>query len=342
MLEFAAALSEGSCRLPSIGDADDGYVLALGQGLPGIKDLLCVGAVLFNRSDFKEYADGFREPALWLLGSEAKQRFEGIPSTKTRRQLASRGFKESGYYLLQCGPADSTERISIVVDCGELGFKSIAAHGHADALSFALCAFGREVFVDPGTYDYFTYPEWRTYFRSTRAHNTVVIDDQDQSVMLGPFMWGHRANSRCVEWDPWPDGGGRLVAEHDGYRRLRDPVIHRRNFELDPTKRRLTIADDISAAAHHRVAIHFHLSERCRASVVSPHEISISLPEGEVTLTVDPRLNLTVFEGCENPKLGWVSRGYHRKVPAPSIIAEGECRGRDMFRSVVAVGVPEV
>jgi len=34
-----SALSEGSGRLPSIGDADDGYVLDLGQGPPGIKDL---------------------------------------------------------------------------------------------------------------------------------------------------------------------------------------------------------------------------------------------------------------------------------------------------------------
>ncbi len=342
MLEFTAALSEGSGQLPSIGDADDGYVLGLGPGPPGIKELLCVGAVLFNRADFKEYADGFREPALWLLGSEAKQRFEEIPSTHARRQLVSKRFKDSGYYLLQCGPAGSPERISVVVDCAELGFKSIAAHGHADALSFVLCAFGREVCVDPGTYDYFTFPEWRTYFRSTRAHNTVFVDDQDQSVMLGPFMWGHRANSRCIDWDPWPGGGGRLVAEHDGYRRLKDPVIHRRTIELDPRARLLTIADEISAAANHRIAICFHLAEQCCASVVSPDKVCVSLPEGKLTLSVDPRLKLTVLKGSEDPKGGWVSKGYHRKAQAPAIIAEGECRGREMFRSVVAVGVPEV
>jgi len=71
----------------------------------------------------------------------------------------------------------------------ELGFKSIAAHGHADALSFALCAFGKEVFVDPGPTTILPI-RMAHLFPKHRAHNTVVVDDQDQSVMLGPFMWG--------------------------------------------------------------------------------------------------------------------------------------------------------
>jgi hypothetical protein len=341
MLEFAAALSEGSGRLPALGDADDGYVLDLGPGPPGIKDLLCIGAILFKRSDFKECSGGFREPALWLLGSEAKQRFDDLPSTHTRRLIASKGFKDSGYYLLQCGSAGSSERISVAVDCAELGFKSIAAHGHADALSFVLCAFGGEVFVDTGTYDYFTYSEWRSYFRSTRAHNTVVIDNQDQSVMLGPFMWGRRATSRIIEWNPWPEGGGRFVAEHDGYCRLKDPVIHRRSIELNPQARQVSITDEIHAAANHRIAICFHLTEHCSASVVSPGHVCILLPEGKLTIGVDTRLKLTLFNGSDDPKFGWVSRGYHRKVPAPTVVAEGLSQGCDTFRSIIDVGRPK-
>ena len=308
---------------------------------PGVKELLCVGAVLFNRSDLRKRPAGSDEPALWLLGSEAKQRFDDLPSTHTPRQLASKGFTDSGYYLLQCGSAGSSERISVAVDCAELGFKSIAAHGHADALSFVLCAFGREIFVDPGTYDYFTYPEWRTYFRSTRAHNTVVVDNEDQSMMLGPFLWGRHAKSQCIEWDPWPGGGGRLVAGHDGYRRLRDPVTHRRSIELNPTSRRLTIVDEIAATAHHHVAIYFHLSESCRASVFSSNKVCISLPEGKLTLAVDPRLKLTLFMGSEDPKCGWVSKGYHRKVSAPTVVAEGLCLGSDTFSSIISVGLPK-
>ena len=59
------------------------------------------------------------------------------------------------------------DRLSVLFDCGELGFKSIAAHGHADVLSFTVRAFGEDLLVDPGTYDYFTFSGWRLYFRGT-------------------------------------------------------------------------------------------------------------------------------------------------------------------------------
>jgi hypothetical protein len=340
MLEFAAALSEDGDRLPMFGDADDGYVLDLGQGPVQLKDLLCVGAVLFNRPDFKRCCGGLREPALWLLGSEAAQCFGNQAPDPAPRPPASRGFQESGYYVLQSGQSGA-DRVSVVVDCAELGYKSIAAHGHADALGFVLRAFGSEIFVDPGTYDYFTYPDWRSYFRSTRAHNAVVVDDADQSEMIGPFMWGRRANAICIDWDPWPEGGGRIVAEHDGYRRLKDPVVHRRSIELDPQTRRVTVTDEIFAAAHHRVEIFFHLAEHCTATVVSADQVGISLPGGELTLAVDPRLELTLLAGSESPKGGWVSRGYHRKAPASLIIAAGTCSGNAVFRSTISIGMPD-
>jgi hypothetical protein len=340
MLEFSAALCEGSGLPPSIGDSDDGYVLDLGAGPPDTKDLLGIGAVLFSRSDFKLYSDGFREPAFWLLGPEAKQRYDSLTLPQTSRQLTSKGFKNSGYYLLQCGSVEGKDRISLVADCGELGFKSIAAHGHADALSFVLRAFGHPVLVDPGTFDYFSYPEWRTYFRRTRAHNTVEVDGQDQSVMLGPFMWGRRAHSRCLEWDPWPGGGGRLVAEHDGYNRLKDPVLHRRSIELDPTTRTISIIDEISASAHHRIAICFHLAENCKIAVAEANSATILLPEGQLNLRVDHRMTLRLFNGSEAPKCGWISKGYHRKAAAPTLVAEGTLQGCGAFSTVIRVGQP--
>jgi len=107
------------------------------------------------------------------------------------------------------------------VDCGELGLGAIAAHGHADALSLALRAFGTDVLVDPGTYDYFTHRAWRDHFRSTRA-TTRSRWTAGQSEMLGLFLWGARARARCLRFEPAP-GGGELVVEHDGYARLADP-----------------------------------------------------------------------------------------------------------------------
>jgi hypothetical protein len=342
MLEFAGALLEGGGKLPMFGDADDGYVLDLGQGGFSVRDLLCLGAVLFNRSDFKALSGGFREPVLWLLGRSGLDGFQAVPESSGGRRLRSRSFPESGYYLLQSGSAEKPDRISVIMDCGPLGFKSIAAHGHADALSIVLRAFGRDVLVDPGTYDYFSHPDWRTYFRSTKAHNTVVIDDRDQSEMLGPFMWGRPAESKCLLWDPWPDGGGRLLAEHDGYCRGNNAVFHRRRIELNPKARSVTITDEFLAGAHHRIVLFFHIAENCEASINRLGTVVVSLPGGKLLMRLDSRLKPALFIGSEDPEAGWVSRRYHRKVPAHCLRAEGEISGGDVFRTIIRIGVPDM
>jgi hypothetical protein len=46
-------------------------------------------------------------------------------------------------------------------DHGPLGFLSVAAHGHADALSLEVRCGGVDVLADPGTYCYHGEREWR-------------------------------------------------------------------------------------------------------------------------------------------------------------------------------------
>lgn len=335
MFAFAAAMVEGGGSVPMFGDCDDGYVLDLSGRPNDPRGWLGVAAVLFNRPDFKALSGGFPETAHWLLGAQSRKAFESIqPAPETR--IGSKEFADSGYYLLQCG-AERRGRpaVSLVFDCGELGYASIAAHGHADALSFTLRMGGHDVFVDPGTYDYFSHPAWRSYFRSTWAHNTVVVDHVDQSVMVGPFMWADRADSRCLFWQPDPQGGGRIVAEHDGYRRLEDPVIHRRSLELNPDTGRITIQDDLTAAGSHSLAIVFHCSEQCRVQRTDSHTLSIAGPQFTLAMELDERLDVAVITGSRHPIRGWTSRGYHRKAKAATIVAKGRITGSSAFVTTI-------
>jgi hypothetical protein len=321
MLEFIGLLGEGG-RPPLFGDSDDGYVLDLGGERGDARPWLAAGAVLFNRPDFKAWAGEFPEAGWWLLGPQGRNQFDAIRQPDAPSGLASRAFPESGYYLLQCGGPGAGGPVSVVFDCGELGMGPLAAHGHADALAFTLRAFGEDVLVDPGTYDYFTYPEWRRYFRSTRAHNTVAIDGLDQSEMLGPFMWGAKANARCVCWQPGA-GGGKVIGEHDGYTRLKDPVIHRRTLEWDGPAGLLTVQDEIVARGEHRAEVNFHLAENCRARQAGPHGFEVDFRTGCAMIELDPRLSVRIVQGGEDPIGGWVSRGYHRKAPSATLV--GQC-----------------
>ncbi len=336
MLCFVGTLSEGGDSVPSYGDCDDGYVLDLGNGPESPAGLLATGAVLFRSPELKAWAGEFREAAYWLLGPGARDEFASIGPLSDSTLLPSRDFSDSGLYLLQCGYARAADRISVLFDCGDLGFQSIAAHGHADALSFTLRAFGRDILVDPGTYDYFRYPSWRTYFRSTRAHNTVAIDDLDQSQMLGPFMWGERATARCLSWQPRPDGGS-VTGEHDGYKRLSDPVVHRRTVDLNGDSRTLTVVDQVTARARHRVQIFFHIGEDCHVACDGSNRVVISVAGGSVFLSIDDRLTVELITGSDEPIAGWVSRRYHHKAPTATVVASGECDGAAQFTCSLVV-----
>jgi hypothetical protein len=337
MLEFVAALLEGG-PLPRFGDADDGYVLDLGARPGDPRGLLATGAVLFDHPGLRAASGRFDETARWLLPAAAGARFEALPAS-ILSPIESRAFRQSGYYLLQSGHAGADDRISVFFDCAELGFGAIAAHGHADALSFTLRAFGRDVLVDPGTYDYFTYPAWRSYFRSTRAHNTVAIDGADQSEMLGPFLWGARAQARLVEWAPAPDGG-HVTGEHDGYSRLPSPVRHRRRVSLDGRARVVTVHDELRSGGTHDVEVCFHASPDVAVETPGGNRVSLIRPEGTVTLLIDTALEVRVVRGADEPILGWVSTGYHVKRPAHTIVARGRISGDASFTCRMAVGQP--
>ncbi|MCU7828796.1 MAG: heparinase II/III family protein [Candidatus Thiodiazotropha sp. (ex Myrtea sp. 'scaly one' KF741663)] len=338
MVDFVAALSEGGEDLPMFGDRDDGYVLDLGNRPESVEALLSVAAMLFDRADFKSQAKSFSETAFWLFGSASAERFENMPSGVSEPVvLESLSFPESGYHLLQSGKVGEGA-ISLFFDCAELGYGAIAAHGHADALSIALRVDRRDVLVDPGTYDYFTYPEWRQYFRKTFSHNTLMVDGQDQSELQGAFLWGKRANSRLEAWQS--DGDASVITgSHDGYTRLPDPVIHRRTVRLKGEEGLLEIIDDVACTQVHDLSINFQFSEYCvvKPSDENTYRVEVEGIKQVLVFSFPDSLQSEVLLGSEDPKGGWISRGYHQKTPAPQIILKGKAEGASQFITRITI-----
>jgi len=323
---FIGQLQEGGGNPVFYGDADDGYVLNLGDSHTDPKPLLAAGALLFQNSRCKGWAPDYCQSLRWLFGADGRDQFATITPDQNSASLHSQSFADSGFYLLQSGRQNANERISVLFDCGQLGFGSIAAHGHADALSFTLKAFGEDILIDPGTYDYFTYPEWRQYFRSTLAHNTMEVDSQDQSVMLGLFLWGKRAAARCLEWRP-TEHGGMVKGEHDGYVRLSNPLVHRRSLELDGQNRIIHITDTVATTGQHSIRLAFHCAPTCTLKRLNDTEFHITGRNGQAILRIDPILRAEIYQGSTQPPLGWASNGYHRKQPCPTLVARADIHG---------------
>jgi hypothetical protein len=341
MMDFLASIMDASGNVPMFGDADDGTVGGLAPAAAPAapleagpaRSLLGVGALLFHRGDFKQKVGGLDDKARWLFGEGADARFAALDVEKTRLPLRQ-AYPEGGYYVLGC-EFETPGEIRVVADAGPLGYRSIAAHGHADALSFTLSAGGREFLVDPGTYAYHTQEQWRQYFRGTAAHNTVRIDGRDQSVQGGNFLWLRKARAAC---SLWLSSAHKDTFEgwHDGYLRLEDPVKHRRLIELDKPARRLRIEDTLEMEDAHEVELVFHCSERCRVDPV-PGGYVLEQDDIVARLILPANGESRLYRGSLSPIWGWVSRAFDRREPAATIVWQATLTGNSLLRTEIHI-----
>jgi hypothetical protein len=339
MMSFLSSIMDLAGHVPAFGDADDGFAVRLhtDPSFSPYQSLLATAAVLFNRADFAAKSQHFDEKSLWLLGQQGAQVFDQLSAQvlndPIHLQPSRLDFPEGGYHIM--GDAFGTENeIRLVVDCAPLGFLGIAAHGHADALSLVLSFGGQELLIDPGTYAYHAAQPWRDYFRGTSAHNTVRIDELDQSVSGGRFMWLHKARARCSQMSRSALESV-FVGSHDGYQRLDDPVSHQRKIHFDVATKKILVTDDLSCSGQHLVEIFWHFSADSDVSIVddvvlvrqSGKQLRLCMPSGQLT----PSL----FKGSEQPILGWSSPSYDVKYPSCTLRWKGVIKGSITFDTVL-------
>ncbi|HXY91318.1 MAG TPA: heparinase II/III-family protein, partial [Acidimicrobiia bacterium] len=215
---------------------------------------------------------------------------------------------------------------------GPHGFLRTAAHAHADALSVEVRHGGVDVLADPATYCYHGEREWRDYFRSTAAHNTVELARSNQSRSGGPFLWLRRAPSRLIGLEHGPAGELRLwSAEHDGYRALSPEAGHRRTVRLDDERRTVTIVDFIETNGPHELALRFHLGPAVDAqlegAVARLHWVTPATGTARcAVLALPEELRWRAHRGETDPVLGWYSSAFGEKAPATTLVGTGVCR----------------
>ena len=124
---------------------------------------------------FNDSADGVAKECCPLAA--ACSRLLGMDADDTKT-----AFPDAGYYKLYGGD------VAVMVDAGEPGPSYMLGHAHCDCLSFELSYRGEPVVVNSGTYAYQS--GLRPYFRSTAAHNTCVVDGEEQLECWGEHRVG--------------------------------------------------------------------------------------------------------------------------------------------------------
>lgn len=309
---FAAAISGKGITVPAIGDDDESKVLYSRKGETEYVLEVTAAIAAFRReaAPIKLPEGGLR---LALLGSPGFR-----PGVIKSHYPALQVFPSGG---LSVGIGRTTGGTSwhAVMDHGPLGYLSIAAHGHADALSFTLSVDGTPVLIDPGTYLYHSGGAWRDWFRGTAAHNTCNLNGKDQSKMAGAFNWAGKARAQLLEYGTI-DGTWWLEAEHDGY--AVDGVLHRRRFFA--TAGGLQIEDQIVAKGdeptrHAEVELVFQCAPgidvhvqglEARLSQTGKVLLTITLPQGG---------EINLRSGQNGLSGGWISPRFGELVPAPRL-----------------------
>jgi hypothetical protein len=296
---------------PRTGDDDEGFALRLDPApTREVRPHLALAAALTGLPAARR-AGTTDLTSAWIatrLGAESRADLAWEPGSAYA--------PDGGLAILRAGPR------RVTVDVGPLGYLAIAAHGHADALAVGLAVDGHDLVGDPGTGSYFAHPQWRTAHRSTRAHATVAVDDADQSVMGGPFLWTEHAAVRVHGVDL---PAGRVDAEHDGYRRLPTPVTHRRVVDAPPDDDVVLVVDvltgDGAAACPARTTWPLHPDLTVDESTDSTDGALVAHRDGRpalriVTAATAPLTGWSLYGGDEGAgELGWWSDRLEARRP---------------------------
>lgn len=312
-LEFSMYITKPDGTLPMIGDIDNARSLQFGMVHSwDFRGFLGLGALLFNRPDFKYQGDGLTNELFWLSSVEMVADYQEMPISPPSE--LSKPFYKSGYFVFRDSWEEDSNYLSF--DCGDIAHGLFetdipsAAHGHADALSFELSAYGKSFLVDGGFYTYFGELEWHKYFRTEEAHNTVKIGNNRQAEYCGRLKWQRAKRPRLLSWetnDTYDFVAGEICyAPH---------VSHQRKILY--LKKQCWLCCDFISATDQDIASYLHFDPAV--------ELQISQEQQTIVAANDSvHLNIRYFaetrvhadKGGPEPSDGWVGLGYGIKEPA--------------------------
>jgi len=151
--------------------------------------------------------------------------------------------KDSGYRKVV------KEHYECIVDISDIGPDYIPGHAHSDTFNFELHIDEEPFIVDTGLSTY-EINERRTLERSSSSHNTVEINNTNQSEVWGGFRVANRAYVIDVF-----ENIDYIKATHDGYKK-KFGILHTREWIFKDDK--IIIKDSLNKESEAIARVHFH------------------------------------------------------------------------------------
>jgi hypothetical protein len=315
--EYLMRLIKPDFTTPMFGDADRNSLLAPRradvspfEGMNNTTDPFDLNELRAFFRIMAELTD--REDFRWLSTGRRK----GRPPAENSSCMA-----DAGFYVFRTGWASDDSCVMVTGINLERGENN--AHAHYDAGHLELQIAGEDILVDTGRYVYRNsgLKEWRNYFHSTSAHNTIQVDRHEMGTVPDTTPNIRTVRTFCHSFES-TESYDAVEVSHNGYAFMEEPVFHlRRVIFLKPC---LWVVDDmLTGFGLHEYRLFFNfapgtltpIAERPGAYRFTPRSVEV-----EVTPLLTEGLSSEVVEGSEDPIGGWVSYGYTTKAAAPRLM----------------------
>lgn len=187
-----------------------------------------------------------------------------IYAKNLRLKLRHSKLNESGYRKIK------KENYECIIDIGELKARYIPGHAHADTFNFEVNIHNKPFIVDTGLSTYNT-GDKRDFERSTKAHNSVEVNETNSSEVWSGFRVANRANIiKIVEKKDF------IKSTHNGYNKKFE-VLHTRSWIFEDDK--IIINDTLNKQCKAVARLHFHpdvTKEDIIEKIITNHKLQIT------------------------------------------------------------------
>jgi len=187
----------------------------------------------------------------------------------------------------------------LIIDAAKVGPDYLPGHAHADTLSFELSLFNERVFVNGGTSEYES-GDIRQFERSTAAHNTVVVNQQNSSEVWASFRVARRAYPVDLKIKQ-SDNETIISCSHNGYERLSRGLRH--NREWRSSKKFIEVNDFVKGNFSDAYA-YYHLSPDIDIKSIKSSKINL-ITKKKKAIQIDLfDSSFEILEGFYSPEFG--------------------------------------
>jgi hypothetical protein len=307
---------ESSGRVPNYGQNDGALILPLSNC--DYQDFRpVVQAAEYMSKSKRLYLSGpWDEELLWLFGPDAVNAPADAPKRDDLRAEAG------GYYTLR------SKSGFVFVRCASFRHRP----GQADMLHADVWWRGQNVALDAGTYSYNAAAPWNNALAHTHHHNTVTVDDSDQMDRAGKFLWLPWLRGRLLHYRKSAAGFlSYWEGEHDGYERLRFPVVHRRAILGLGDQESWLMLDGLNSREEHLYRLHWLLADLPYEWVESEGLLTLDTLAGPYHIrmgSISSGVAYSLARADENSPRGWRAPYYNHREPALSIDATAQTRAQ--------------